>query len=117
MAPRRQTSCFASTCRCRSRLWPPFTLFSAVGHWNSWFDAILFLSRSDRWPVQAYAYDRLIQQGFKGAAMDASTFARLPDVSAEGLNSAFIVFIAFPIMCIYPFLQRYFRQGTDSWLG
>ena len=87
------------------------TLFSAVGHWNSWFDAVLFLNRSERWPVQAYAYNRLTQQGFRSDAANASTFQKLPDISQEGLNATFIIFIAFPIMCVYPFLQRYFVKG------
>ena len=86
------------------------TLFSAVGHWNSWFDAVLFLNRSTSWPVQAYAYNRLMQ-GFSGESKTALTFAKLPDISEDGLIATFIVFIALPIMCVYPFLQRYFVKG------
>ncbi|MCL6432292.1 MAG: carbohydrate ABC transporter permease [Anaerolineae bacterium] len=85
-------------------------LFSAVGHWNSWFDAILFLRTSTSWPVQAYAYNRLMAS-FQEQTDMASRLRAMYDVTPEGLACAFIVFMSAPIIMVYPLLQRYFVTG------
>jgi len=87
-------------------------LFSAVGHWNSWFDGIIFLKESKQWPLQSYLYSRIttrmLQWHFEGVGREAQAFR---EATPEGLAAAMILIAAIPILLIYPFLQRYFVTG------
>jgi putative aldouronate transport system permease protein len=74
-------------------------LFSAVGHWNAWFDGVLFMARSESWPLQSYLYSVVTT----GMAVWSSGVPNLP--------SAMIVVATLPIALVYPFLQRYFITG------
>jgi putative aldouronate transport system permease protein len=74
-------------------------LFSAVGHWNAWFDGVLFMDRSDSWPLQSYLYSLVTTR----MAIWQSGIPNLP--------SAMIVVATVPIVLVYPFLQRYFVVG------
>lgn len=87
-------------------------LFSTVGHWNAWFDGLLLMNSPDHYPLQSYLQTIVV-------SMDASSFVNLDPVQAELLNqvsdrtlkSAQIFMAAFPILFVYPFLQRYFMTG------
>lgn len=94
------------------------TLFTAVGHWNSWFDGIVFLSKSDSWPLQSFMYtvvtSRMLewQTSSIGIGQDASRAAQsFANATPQGLVSAMIFVASFPIIMVYPFLQRYFVTG------
>lgn len=93
------------------------TLFTAVGHWNSWFDGIVFLSKSESWPLQSFMYtvvtSRMLEWqtsniGGQDASRAAQSFA---NATPQGLVSAMIFLASFPIILVYPFLQRYFVTG------
>ncbi len=88
------------------------TLFSAVDHWNSWFDGILYLNRTDLWPLQSYLYSlvstKMIQWTGPQATKQVNEFL---NASPDGLSAAFILFASVPIILVYPFLQRYFVTG------
>ena len=93
------------------------TLFTAVGHWNSWFDGIVFLSKSESWPLQSFMYtvvtSRMLEWqtsniGVQDASRAAQSFA---NATPQGLVSAMIFVASFPIILVYPFLQRYFVTG------
>jgi len=88
-------------------------LFSAVFHWNSWFDGLLYLRKVIYWPLQTYAYARVVQRQLESRASGGTELNPLflQQLSPEGLVAAFIVLVALPIMLVYPFLQRYFLQG------
>lgn len=88
-------------------------LFSALGHWNSWFDGYVFLSGTEQWPLQTYLYDRITKRMLQwstesGASKGSRYFL---DATPEGLAAAMILIAAIPIMLVYPFLQRYFVTG------
>ena len=95
-------------------------LFSAVGHWNAWFDGIVYNRLSDKWPLQSLIYVRVItrqlqwevaaDRGIAGGHR-ADILRRLVNATPEGLAAAMIAFAAIPIMLVYPFLQRYFVTG------
>ena len=74
-------------------------LFSAVGHWNAWLDGVLFMARTESWPLQSYLYSLVTT----GMAVWNSGIPNLP--------SAMIVVATIPIALLYPFLQRYFVAG------
>ena len=87
------------------------TLFSAVGHWNSWFDGILFLNKREMWPLQSYLYARVTTRQLQSYASSFELVRDFSNTTPEGLGAAFIAFAAIPIMLAYPFLQRYFVTG------
>ncbi len=86
-------------------------LYYGVSHWNSWFDASVFLkSTSDLKPVQLVLRHIMLQGGLivdetGGAGAEFSLYA-------ETIQYAAIVIITVPILCVYPFLQKHFTKGV-----
>jgi ABC-type glycerol-3-phosphate transport system permease component len=89
------------------------TLFSAVGHWNSWFDALIYLKKVETWPLQTYLYGTVIQEVWQPARGQRPERAGqiFMEATPEGLATAMLLVAAVPIMLVYPFLQRYFVHG------
>lgn len=90
------------------------TLFSFVGHWNSWFDGMIYMNTVDKYPLQTYLQTVVINPEvfFRNAtniSADLANYTTL--VSARTSNAAQIFLAIIPIMCIYPFLQKYFTTG------
>ena len=85
------------------------TLFYAVYHWNMWFDSMLYMNKKEMWTMQ-YTLRQLIDSAsvtdiaIVGTAMD-----NIPP--AETVRMATIVIATVPILCVYPFLQKYFVKG------
>ena len=88
-----------------------FALFSVVGHWNSWFPALLYLTDRNRWPVQLILRRLVVQ--LEQAADPASMYmVAAGHVHPKNIRMAVIVVVMVPILCIYPFLQKYFAKGV-----
>lgn len=85
-------------------------LFTMVGHWNAWFDGIIYMNSPKNYPLQTYL-STLVMQQFSKKFITTSDLARLQDVSEKTLKVAQIFLGALPIMLVYPFLQRYFIKG------
>jgi putative aldouronate transport system permease protein len=86
------------------------TLYYGVFHWNSFFDAFLFLSDRARHPLQVVLRDLIIQNESASVDMDpmaADARQRLADLIKYGA----IIFSSAPILMLYPFLQKYFVRG------
>ena len=88
-------------------------VFTAVGHWNSWFDGVMFLRTPELWPLQSYLFQRVMQFvssgiDYRRGAQEALSFQQ---ATGEGMRAAMIVIASVPIMLVYPFLQRYFVKG------
>lgn len=82
------------------------TLFYMVGMWNEWFGPFLYLNQDSMKPVSLW-----VRQLVEGAnSVDASSSAEASSVQAT-LKSATMVLTSAPIICIYPFVQKYFVQG------
>lgn len=85
------------------------TLYYAVHHWNSYFAAMIYITKSELRPLQLYLYAMIAQ----GNTNDmASTIAEEMDTSPEGLKMATIIVATVPILLIYPFIQKHFIKGT-----
>ncbi|MCM3626116.1 carbohydrate ABC transporter permease [Paenibacillus glycanilyticus] len=85
-------------------------LFSMVGHWNSWFDGLILMNSPDKYPLQSYMQTVVINRDLSLVSMaDANS---LGDISDRTLKSAQIFLAALPIICVYPFLQRFFIKGV-----
>jgi putative aldouronate transport system permease protein len=85
-------------------------LFYAVGHWNSYFSAILYLSNRKLQPLQIYLRRVLIQATDEMAGDMREGIDR--DMAVHQLKYAAIMVSILPIVVLYPFLQRYFVQGV-----
>jgi putative aldouronate transport system permease protein len=85
-------------------------LFYAVGSWNSWFGAFLYMDHSDLYPVTVYL--RNLIAGATGAQdAGASADGNLTQIGAS-IKSVTMVLIVIPILFVYPFIQRYFVSGV-----
>ena len=89
-----------------------FGLFYAVGHWNSYFGAMIYMSGArEKWPLQVLLREIIILSNASAgdmAAMDPE-FVQPPE---QSIKMAVIVVSTVPIMCVYPFLQKYFVKGV-----
>lgn len=88
-------------------------LWLVVGHWNSWFDVLIYISDDSKFTLQIILR-RIIITGSK-EILDTSAAAASADmeatVSSEGLKAACIFVTTLPILCAYPFVQKFFVKG------
>lgn len=85
-------------------------LYYGVGHWNSWFPASLYIQDNDKLPIQNVLRAVLIANSniLNSAASDADQINQF----AETIKYAAIVIGTAPVLCVYPFLQKYFVKGV-----
>ena len=82
-------------------------LFTIVGHWNNWFDALIYINRPENYPLQTYLQTVLTKQDYSVAA----TISSIGNLSDRTIKAAQIIIGSIPIFMVYPFLQKYFTQG------
>ena len=85
-------------------------LYSAVGHWNSWFNAMIYIQDANKFPLQLVLRSILIQNDTSQMTQAVGDTSRA-NIS-ETIKYATIVVATIPILAIYPFLQKYFVKGT-----
>ena len=87
------------------------SMYYAVAHWNAWFDAAIYINDNHNYPVQVLLRNIVIagQSADLGTQMSENTMLAPP---AESLKCAVIVVTMLPILCVYPFIQRYFVKGV-----
>ena len=84
------------------------TLFYAVDYWNAYYYALIFITKKTVWPMQA-----LLRQIIMSSELDSLMYDDgIQNIASEMLKDAMIVVTALPIICVYPFLQRYFVKGV-----
>ncbi len=86
------------------------TLFYAVGHWNTYFTALLYLPDQAKQPLQMFLVRLLVQN--QQLMADGVGDALQQAISAMQIKYATIIVVILPILFVYPFLQRYFVQGV-----
>ena len=83
-------------------------LYYGVGHWNSWFNANLYLQDRSKWPLQLVLRNILIE----GSNLDlGGAVVADYEMLAKSLKAAMVIVTTVPILVIYPFLQKYFVGG------
>lgn len=82
-------------------------LYYAVGHWNSWFNAMIYIRDSDKMPLQIFLRDILTRSQL--GAMTGQT--DIEDIG-QTIKYATIIVSTVPILCIYPFIQKHFVKGV-----
>ena len=87
-------------------------LYYAVGHWNSYFNALLYLSDQNRYPLQLILRAILIQNQASEESFSeiGNTYNRM--LLSETMKYALIIISSVPVLILYPFLQKYFVQGV-----
>ena len=86
-------------------------LFCIVGHWNNWFGGIIYMSETERYPLQTYMQSLL--QNFEAMMkLSGTDYALLlSQMNAQTGRAAQLFLGAIPVMLVYPFLQKYFTTG------
>jgi putative aldouronate transport system permease protein len=87
-----------------------FTLFYAVGHWNSFMNVLLYINDPKKWNIQVLLRQIVILS--QGGVGDAAAVGEHFVIPPQGVKMAAIMFSTFPILCVYPFLQKYFTKGV-----
>lgn len=85
-------------------------LYYGVAHWNAWFNASIYLRTSDKFPLQLVLRNILIEGQTNDMLSDVGS-ADNPQ-AVQLLKYSLIVVSTLPIMCIYPFLQKFFEKGV-----
>lgn len=86
-------------------------LFTIVGHWNAWFDGILYLNSPDKYPLQTYLSTLIMSINSQMTSISIEQIKAMENLSEKTLRTAQIFMGALPIMVVYPFLQKYFVKG------
>ena len=84
-------------------------LFTMVNHWNSWFDGMIYLSDTAKYPLQTYL--RNVIQSVDIASIDLTSVSAMTNVSQKTVTAAQIFVAIIPILLVYPLLQKYFITG------
>jgi putative aldouronate transport system permease protein len=84
------------------------TLFAAVGHWNAWFDGMVLMTKNENYPIMTFLRTVVIDLNLQILSVNPQDLYNLSDRSIRAAN---IVVATLPILCAYPFLQRYFIHG------
>lgn len=86
-------------------------LFMALGYWNDWYNAMLYMNSSEKYPLQYMLYD-LLQQTQALARIASQAGIRVESLPSNTLKLAMAVVATGPIILLYPFVQKYFVKGV-----
>ena len=89
------------------------TLYYVVANWNSWFNASIFLTDRDKYPLQLILREVLIRNDTSSATSASSgELAGLADSYKQIIKYCTIMVASVPILCFYPFVMKYFKKGV-----
>ncbi|CAN7270186.1 carbohydrate ABC transporter permease [Paenibacillus sp. LjRoot153] len=84
------------------------SLFTLVGHWNNWFDGMLYMRSPEQWPLATLLQTIVVARDLSKTGID---FEDLELLSNRSVKAAQIFIAMIPILVVYPFLQRFFVKG------
>ena len=88
-------------------------LWTIIGHWNAWFDAFLYIQDTEKMPLQVVLRRILLEGTDQMINMNPNTASSsLGNVTPEVIKAATVFICVLPILCIYPYIQKYFVKGT-----
>lgn len=85
-------------------------LFYTVDYWNTYFNAVMYITKPSLKPLQQYLYD-LVTQSSDIMSNSTGSIDQMMNISSESVRCASIIVATLPILCAYPFLQKYFVKG------
>lgn len=95
-------------CRIIRRI-ATITLFVLVGHWNAWFDGLIYMNSPANYPLQSYLQTVIIE--VDPSLVSNTELINSQLVSDRTFKAAQVFLAALPVLVIYPFLQKYFMKG------
>ena len=93
------------------------TLYCAIAHWNSFFNAMIYLNDMDKYPLQLVlreillSFQMMMQQASNGGSIDIESMSEM-NTLVEVVKYGVIVVSTIPVLLIYPFIQKYFVKGV-----
>ncbi|MDR0730717.1 MAG: carbohydrate ABC transporter permease [Treponema sp.] len=95
-------------------LFATYGLFHIVGTWNSWFNALLYLTNENLHPIQMFLRRVVVNADLRSSYGDSMAAQMMLQglLHPQNIQMAAIVVVMVPILCIYPFIQRYFIKGA-----
>ncbi|MDR2178087.1 MAG: carbohydrate ABC transporter permease [Treponema sp.] len=87
-------------------------LFNGVYHWNDYFAGVMYVNNPDLQPIQTFLYRIIASVSVNRGTIDMPASITTQQVSSQSVKLATMVVTTGPIICIYPFLQRYFVKGV-----
>ena len=89
-------------------------LYTAVNHWNDWFSGAFYMTSNKLWPVQTVLQQMLARAmaSSEATTVTEAIAASQNAVTTDSLKMAAVVITTVPILCVYPFIQKYFAKGT-----
>ena len=87
-----------------------FALFQIVTHWNDFFNALIFLRDQQKQPVQLFLRRILVLLDFREVENNPQLM-ELQTINSRTIKAAAVIITILPILCVYPFLQKYFTKG------
>ncbi|MFC5649539.1 carbohydrate ABC transporter permease [Paenibacillus solisilvae] len=89
-----------------------FSLFFAVGHWNTFMSAVIYINDSSKWPIQVLLRSIVIMSNSQFGDMGSVTDGENVVIPPETVKMAVITVATVPILLVYPFLQKHFAKGV-----
>ncbi len=86
-------------------------LFLALGYWNDWYNAMLYMNDEKKYPLQYMLYS-LMQKTQAMSAIASQANIQMADMPSNSLKLAMAVVATGPIILVYPFVQKYFVKGV-----
>ena len=87
------------------------TLFSLIGHWNSWFDGLIYSNHTENYPLQSYLQTLVVSTTEALTSGDLKEIMDLTQVNDTNMKAAQIFISIIPLMIVYPFMQKHFTKG------
>jgi len=84
------------------------SLYTAVYHWNAWFDSMLYIQTEKKQVLQLILRKIILDGELSASGTETSQMV----VNTQTMKMATLVMSIIPILCVYPFLQKYFVKGT-----
>jgi multiple sugar transport system permease protein/putative aldouronate transport system permease protein len=88
------------------------SMYYAVSHWNDYFNAFLYINKRELYPLQLFLREILVNSQFDSSVMSDPEAAKQLQGLADTLKYVVIVVATLPLMCVYPFVQKYFVKGV-----
>lgn len=85
------------------------SLYCMVHHWNAWFDGMIYMKTPAKFPLQTYLRSLILKMDL--SQMSGDDYGLLDLLSNESIKCAQIIVAVIPILCVYPYLQKYFVKG------
>lgn len=86
-------------------------LYVAVAYWNNFFLAVMYIRSPEKWPLMLFLREIIMGAKMQEIASGGNTAEVAKDLTTESLQYATLLIVMVPILCVYPFLQKYFVKG------